>query len=140
MRRLALICFLFVSLQSTIKMLAQTKFPMLNGEDVRYSCYIEMPHSYISGICLLMKENEVIKGSLFNEFGITVLDFTYSTIRQKVKLHNVIKMLDKWYIRRVLRKDLAQLMICLQKGETQYYNERQHITYKFTPAENEITE
>jgi hypothetical protein len=49
-------------------------------------------------------------------------------------------MMDKWYIRRVLRKDLSLLMNCLQKGETQYYNERQHITYKFTPVENEITE
>lgn len=140
MRRLVLLCFLFVSFQSAIKTYGQNIFPTFDGEDVQYTCYIEMPRAYISGICVLMKEKNVIRGSLFNEFGITAFDFTYDINRHKVKLHNVIKMMDKWYIRRVLRKDLSLLMNCLQKGETQYYNERQHITYKFTPVENEITE
>ena len=139
MRRLALICLLFVSPLYAIMSHAQTAFPTDEGERVKYNAYIEMPRAYISGVSILMKEGDVIKGSLFNEFGITALDFTYDPKRQKVKLHTVIKMMDKWYIRRVIRKDIAQLMICLQKGETQYKNERRNINYQFLPIEDEVT-
>lgn len=139
MRRLALICLLFVSSLSAMMMYAQSTFPANEGERVRYNAYIEMPRAYIGGICVLLREGDVIKGSLFNEFGITALDFTYNPKRQKVKLHHVIKMMDKWYIRRVIRKDIAQLMVCLQKGGTQYQNERRHIKYQFIPIEHEIT-
>jgi hypothetical protein len=116
---------------------AQTTFPTNEGERVKYNAYIEMSRAYISGMSVLMKEGDVIKGSFFNEFGITALDFTYHPKRQKVKLHHVMKMMDKWYIRRVIRKDIAQLMICLQKGETQYQNERRHINYQFLPIHGE---
>ncbi len=139
MRRLALICLLFVSPLYAILLHAQSTFPTNEGERVKYNAYIEMPRAYISGISVLLKEGNVIKGSLFNEFGITALDFTYDPKRQKVKLHNVIKMMDKWYIRRVIRKDIAKMMICLQKGETQYVNEKRHINYHFIPIENEAT-
>lgn len=128
MRRLVLICLLFVSVLS----MAQT--------DTRYAAYIEMPRAYVSGVCVLQTDGDTVRGCLFNEFGVTVLDFTYDSQRQKVKLHHVVKMLDRWYIRRVLRKDLAQLMIRLQRGETQYRNERRQITYQFTPIKDEATE
>jgi len=118
---------------------AQSTFPTNEGERVKYNAYIEMPRAYISGVSVLLKEGDVIKGSLFNEFGMTALDFTYDPKRQKVKLHHVMKMMDKWYIRRVIRKDMAQLMRCLQKGETQYNNERRHINYQFIPIEHEVT-
>ena len=118
---------------------AQSTFPTNEGERVKYNAYIEMPRAYISGVSVLLKEGDVIKGSLFNEFGMTALDFTYDPKRQKVKLHHVVKMMDKWCIRRVIRKDMAQLMRCLQKGETQYKNEKRHINYQFIPIENEVT-
>ena len=133
MKRLALICLRFVSPLLALLTQAQSTFPTEDGERVKYHAYIETPRAYISGICILLKEGDLIKGSLFNEFGITALDFTYDPKRQKVKLHSVIKMMDKWYIRRVIRKDLAQLMIRLQEGETQYRNERRHMNYLFTP-------
>ncbi len=128
MRRLVLICLLSVSLLSP----AQTS--------TRYAAYIEMPRGYVSGVCVLLNDGEVVKGSLFNEFGVTALDFTYDLQRRKVTLHHVVRLMDKWYIRRVLRKDLAQLMIRLERGETTYQNERRHITYQFTPIEDEATE
>ncbi len=99
-----------------------------------------MPRAYVSGVCVLQTDGDTVRGCLFNEFGVTALDFTYDSQRQKVKLHHVVKMLDRWYIRRVLRKDLAQLMIRLQRGETQYRNERRQITYQFTPIKDEATE
>jgi hypothetical protein len=139
MKRLALICLLFVSPLFTILLYAQSTFPTKDGERIKYNAYIETPRAYISGISILLREGDQIKGSLFNEFGITALDFTYDPRRQKVKLHSVIMMMDKWYIRRVVRKDLAQLMICLQEGKTEYRNERRRINYQFRPIDNEVT-
>ena len=140
MKRLTLICLLFVSSLAAIKLYAQSTFPASEGERMKYNAYIEMPRSYVSGIMILMNDNNEIKGSLFNEFGVTALDFSYLPKKNKVKLHNVVTMMDKWYIRRVLRKDLAHMMVCLQKGETAYQNERHHITYKFTPLADEVLE
>ena len=95
MRRLTIICFLFVSLLYAISMRGQTTFPVSDGEQIKYSAYIEMQRAYISGICVLQNENNVIKGCFFNEFGLTAIDFSYNLKYQKVKLHSVFKLLDK---------------------------------------------
>lgn len=107
-------------------------FPM-KGESRRYTAYIEMEKGYVSGICILHREGDEVHGSLFNEFGITALDFTYHLEKKKVKLHTVMKMMNKWYIRKVLKKDLRQLMAGLQDGQTTWKNERYHIEYQLTP-------
>ncbi|MBR3655598.1 MAG: hypothetical protein IKN58_00275 [Prevotella sp.] len=112
-------------------MQAQTTFPSAEGERAKYAAYIEMPKAYVSGICVLLQEDGLIKGSLFNEFGITALDFTYNPQRDKIKLHSVMKMMDKWYIRKVLKKDLRQVMKTLKEGQTEYTNQRRHIVYRF---------
>lgn len=114
-----------------ISVQAQTTFPSAEGERAKYTAYIEMPKAYVSGICVLLQEDGLIKGSLFNEFGITALDFTYNPQRDKIKLHSVMKMMDKWYIRKVLKKDLRQVMKTLKEGQTEYTNQRRHIVYRF---------
>ena len=114
-----------------ISVQAQTTFPSADGERAKYAAYIEMPKAYVSGICVLLQEDGLIKGSLFNEFGITALDFTYNLQRDKIKLHSVMKMMDKWYIRKVLKKDLRQVMKTLKEGQTEYTNQRRHIVYRF---------
>ena len=114
-----------------ISVQAQTTFPSADGERAKYAAYIEMPKAYVSGICVLLQEDGLIKGSLFNEFGITALDFTYNPQRDKIKLHAVMKMMDKWYIRKVLKKDLRQVMKTLKEGQTEYTNQRRHIVYRF---------
>lgn len=130
------VCFLSISLLLLAGRLqsasAQQLFPANAGDRARYSAYIEMPKAYISGVCIMLNDGEEIKGSLFNEFGISSLSFTYSIAKDKVKLHDVIPMMDKWYIRRVLRKDLRQLLHCLQDGQSSYKNERYQIVYHFT--------
>lgn len=143
-------CLLFISLfllyGGTVEhCMGQVIFPSSEGEKAKFTAYIEMPRGYISGICVLAYDEGVVKGCLFNEFGITALDFSYDIQKQKVKLHSVIKMMDKWYIRRVLRKDLRQLMRCLQDTPCEssaqvfeYRNERHHIIYQFTPMEEEL--
>lgn len=136
MKQLARVCLIFVSLTfltahfSTVN--AQVCFPSAQGEKAKYSAYIDMPQGYVSGVCVLFNEGTVIRGSLFNEFGITALSFSYDIKKEKIKLYSVVKLMDKWYIKKILKKDLKQLMKCLQKGESVYQNEKYHITYSFS--------
>lgn len=116
---------------------AQTTFPMSNGDRIKYSAAIEMEKGYLSGVCMLLNTDGKIKGSFFNEFGVSAMDFTYDSRKQKTKLHNVISMLNKWYIRRVLKKDLSALMQCLRDGKTSYRDERYNINYNFIPLTDE---
>lgn len=135
MRRSMRSCLLFISLLLSVltsRLYAQTTFPA-DGESIRFTAYIEMEKGYVSGICILHRDGDTVHGSLFNELGITVLDFTYRLERKKVKLHTVMPMMNKWYIRKVLKKDLRQLMTGLQNGETTWKDERYHIEYQLTP-------
>ncbi len=100
------------------------------GSKAKYAATIEMKKGYISGICILASEDDCYRGVIFNEFGITAIEFTYS--KKKVKLGNVIKMLDKWYIKRVLRRDLAQVVENLLNGISTYKDKKYNIEYKFT--------
>lgn len=140
MRGLLTTFLIFISVFCATTLRAQHTFPISDGEKVKYNAMIQMPNAYISGVCVLLNDCGVIKGCMFNEFGITMLDFSFSPDEQKVKLHHVIKMMDKWYIKRVLRKDLVLLMSSLQKGESEYFNERRKITYQFIPIPYEIVE
>ena len=141
MKQLARVCLIFVSLTfltahfSTVN--AQVCFPSVQGEKAKYSAYIDMPQGYVSGVCVLFNEGAVIRGSLFNEFGITALSFSYDIKKEKIKLYSVVKLMDKWYIKKILKKDLKQLMKCLQKGESVYQNEKYHITYSFSTLNTE---
>lgn len=117
------------------RMKAQEAGQQSNAQEAskqKYAATIEMKKGYLSGICILAKEEDIYRACLFNEFGISALDFTYEPARRKVKLQHVIKMLDKWYIRKVLKKDLANVVDNLLKGVTTYTDEKYHINYQFT--------
>ena len=103
------------------------------GERQQYTIYIEMPKAYLSGVGILKNDGTRIVGSLFNEFGLSALDFTYDPVGGKVKLLHAMPMLDKWYIRKTLRKDLRRLFERMSQGIDTYTNERRHILYRFTP-------
>ena len=133
MKRLLQICLLLISLLTTTG--AQGLLPE-EGSNMRYRAYIEMPKGYVSGICILQHEGNEIRGCLFNEFGITALDFTYNIDKRKIRLGNVMNMLDKWYIRRILKKDLRGLMDKLKEGQTQY--ETKGRRYVLMPMEQTI--
>ena len=85
----------------------------------------------------MVREADVYHGVLFNEFGITALEFTYQPQTKKVELIEVIAMLDKWYIRRVLKNDLQHVMENLMKGNPTYKDEKYHISYKFSVMSND---
>lgn len=107
-------------------------FPDSAGAKVRYNATIEMSKGYVSGVCIMVNDEGIVKGSLFNEFGISAIDFTYDPDTKKVKLLSVIKMLNKWYIKKVLKKDLAQVMENLSKGISSYHDNKYKIDYNFT--------
>ena len=110
----------------------ERNFPDSAGSKVKYNATIEMSKGYVSGVCIMTNDGGVIKGSLFNEFGISAIDFTYQPDKKKVKLLSVIKILNKWYIKRVLRKDLEQVMENLAKGIYSYHDKKFKIDYNFS--------
>ncbi|PTL29711.1 hypothetical protein AXF23_00170 [Prevotella sp. oral taxon 313] len=107
------------------------------GCKTRYATTIELSKGYLSGITIMVREADVYHGVLFNEFGITALEFTYQPQTKKVELIEVIAMLDKWYIRRVLKNDLQYVMENLMKGNPTYKDEKYHISYKFSVMSND---
>lgn len=137
LRYLILISFLFMGFFS-LPALAQQEQPSqevysgITGSKMKFSATIEMPKGYVSGICVLMAEDGVIKGSMFNEFGISTMDFIYQPGKDRVKLVCVMDMLDKWYIKRVLKKDMAHVVRNLMEGISVYRNDKYKINYKFT--------
>lgn len=118
----------------------QHPLPDSIGTKMKYNATIEMKKGYLSGICILIRDKDGYKGSIFNEFGISVLDFTYQPVTGKVKLENVIQLLDKWYIKRLLKQDLSQVIKNLQKGISIYDNKKYKIHYQFTELEETMEE
>ena len=107
----------------------------------RFSTFIETPRASISGICVLVTDSSEVRGSLFNEFGITALDFTYLPSKNKVRLHSVMSALDHWYIRRILRRDFRQIVPGLLSAPSQPLNLKiSQISYSFTPLPNDPEE
>ena len=107
----------------------------------RFSTFIETPRASISGICVLVTDSSEVRGSLFNEFGITALDFTFLPSKNKVRLHSVMSALDHWYIRRILRRDLRQIVPSLISTPSQSLNLKiSQISYSFTPLPNDPEE
>lgn len=119
---------------------AQSFYPRNEGDKIRSSAMIEMPKGYVSGVCVMYNDGTDVKASIFNEFGISAIDFVYNPQKDKVKLVSVIKMLDKWYIRKLLKGDLRKVIHCLQQGEGKYRNEKYKIDYKFSPLNDETEE
>ena len=84
-------------------------FPFDEGETVRYTVAITFKKASFSGICVAKRMDGVIAGSMVNEFGIRAFDFKMSGDRRRVKLLNVMKPLDKCFIRKTIARDLKRL-------------------------------
>jgi hypothetical protein len=118
--------FLFAEAQS---------LPSDEGERARYSVQIDVKKAYISGICGMLFENGKLKASVVNEFGLSAMDFEYDSRKDKVKIINIIKKLDHWYIKRVLKRDLRILLHNLEQGIYKHENAKYEITYTFQPLQ-----
>lgn len=133
MRTLLLLGNVLVLTLFPSRILAQQHFPEEVGGSIRYNAQIETPKGYVSGICILLNDSTEIKGSFFNEFGISAIDYSYLKKKEKIKLHHVMGFMNKWYIKKQLKKDLLCLMHNLRKETCQYKNDRYNITYSLTP-------
>lgn len=113
-------------------------YPDSLNQRVRYEMIIELPKAYVSGILIMHKPSDgLVNASLVNEFGISMMDFRYDEVKDKVKFLSLIDKLNKWYIRRALGNDLKKVLKSMQKGSNEYINTKRKIRYSFQPA-NEI--
>lgn len=149
MKRSLFIILLGLSLFSSLRVKAQEEvlpdmplFADSIGSREKYAATIEMGKGYVSGIFVLAVDDQGkgYRGVLFNEFGLTAFELTYGGPGTKVKLTHVMKMLNKWYIKRVLRKDMAHVIDHIFNGISTYRNEKHHITYKFVKLDSHATE
>lgn len=81
----------------------------------------------------MLHEDGVVKSSIVNEFGVSALDFTYHPVSHKVKIISVMGKLNKWYIKRLLKRDLKQVMTRLPMGMNVYEDTKYGIKYTFLP-------
>ncbi len=73
-----------------------------------YRITIEVAKVNISGIWIVKKVDGMWKGTLINEFGLKMFDFTCTA--EKCQLINVVTMIDKWYIKRTLAGDVQFML------------------------------
>ncbi len=133
LRYSALISLLLLGMLTCGK--AQALYPTADAPMTRSTALIEMGKAYLSGVCILKRDDATVQGCIINEFGISALSFTYQEEREKVKLHDVASFLDKWYIRKVMKKDIAKWMKALREGGDTYVNTRRNISYKLVPLD-----
>lgn len=114
----------------------------------RFSFSIDTGKAVMSGLLLAKDDGEVIKGSMVNEFGVSAVDFSYTRKNDRLTLLNVVSFLDKWYIKRVLKKDIRlciHILYDIPYADTDSHdilrngtsvsliNRKRGMTYTFTP-------
>jgi len=110
-------CLLLISLLlMAVGSFADDYLLPLNGRQ-QYSMTITARKAEITGICIIKTDGEGSRGAIVNEFGIHALDFVVSADRKKVKLLNVIPAMNRWYVKKVVRKDLKILFLSTQAGK-----------------------
>lgn len=122
-----------------------------NVSQRQYNVGIQARGNNISGIALMEQAADGgIVGTIVNEFGVKVFDFMRTS--GKTKLLNVIAPLNKWYIRRILKKDVGIILSSLydttspakiakgkriveqeNDGRLTLTNQRYKIVYTFSP-------
>ena len=81
-----------------------------------YHITINARGNEVTGLCIMnVYTDGSIMGTIINEFGTKIFDFSCSP-KKKVKIENVIAPINKWYIRRVLRGDLAFILSNLRQS------------------------
>ena len=103
-------------LMAVVAVAADYLLPLDEGRQ-QYGVSITARGAEITGVCIVKTDAEGSRGAIVNEFGIHALDFMVSADRRKVKLLNVIAMMDRWYVRRVVKKDLRTLFNATSDGE-----------------------
>lgn len=108
-------------------------------DSLQLSVQISMEKVAFSGVCLIIADSsEVYKGAIVNEFGIKAFTFIYNERKSKIHLFEIMPLLNRWYIRRILRRDLQQIIPqIIIHGKCKYTNPKYRINYSFQPLEQE---
>ena len=83
----------------------------------QFTVFISAKGMELSGICIIKTDEQGSRGAIVNEFGVHALDFTLSSDRRKVKLLNVMPVMDRWYIKKVVRGDLKYLFMATENPQ-----------------------
>ena len=134
------LCVILLTMLASAALPSVAALPVENGARLRYAVQIDMQRAYVSGVCILRREGNMVRGGIVNEFGVTAMTFEHDLRRDRIKLTHVLSMLDKWYIRRTLRRDLRQVMHCLDAGIMTYENTKRGIVYRFSEMPQMQTE
>ena len=105
----------------------------------RYTVQIDIQDAYISGICIMVDEDETIKASIFNEFGISTFGYEYHKKKERVKITQIGATINRWFIKRQLKKDLRSVMKQLP-NKVVFENKKYKLKYTFTPLKNDTSE
>lgn len=116
--------------------IGQNLLPETYGRERLYNVHMEMKRGGLTGVCMMVRDSVEVHANVVNEFGIGLMSFTYDTEKDRVRLHSVFSKMNKWYIRRTLRRDIKKLMHGMKAGNAIYINPRRGITYRFTPINN----
>ena len=129
---------------------SQNEFlPSQTGEVIKYTSTIAFRDVSISGICIIKYDvADKIVGTIINEFGVKAFDFIYNKTKKKIKCYNAIKMMNKWYIKQIIKSDLRFLLshssnietideghhhLFFNQGVWKLSNSKYDIIYKFYP-------
>ncbi len=123
---------------------------LLRGEEkAQWNFTLEKDEMTFTGLCIVKQVDGVLLGSVFNEFGVHAFDL--KTKGKKTKVFNVMSMMNKWYVRKILRKDLNILTtdeniniggnydLVTTDTTLVLKNKRRNITYEFEILKSDDT-
>ncbi|MDR3093152.1 MAG: hypothetical protein LBU62_00725 [Bacteroidales bacterium] len=84
----------------------------------RYKTTILAGGNYITGILVVKRMNGTWRGSLMNEFSVKMFDFISTP--EKCSILNMVTMMDKWYIKKVIAADFQLLFAVDEPGSEAY--------------------
>ena len=113
-RQLATRCLLLISaIMGLGTELLANDCPYLMSIDseqtAQYRVQLQFRDATLDGICVIKVVENEIRGVIVNDFGVRAFGFSVSLNRKKIKLHDVMPMLDRWFIKRVIKQDLKVL-------------------------------
>lgn len=108
---------------------------MLNSHGMYSFAFSKDNRPALSGIMMFEGGNDTIRAAVVNEFGVTALAIEYVASRRKMKICNIIKPLDRWYMRRTLSSDLRALLAASVPEDSivTYRNDRHNLVYSLAP-------
>lgn len=130
------IIFLILLLLTPLIAMGQNLLPTTQGQECLYNVQMDMKRGGMTGVCMMVCDSVGIHANVVNEFGMGLMSFTYDTEKDRVRLHSVFSKMNKWYIRRTLRRDLKKLIHGMMAGNATYTNHKRGIIYIFTPINN----